>query len=146
MMEEAGPAQIRDKEHVFRDSWSQGDVPDYTGTERLNGGQKGGRLNFWLETKAQASRHCGLRRPKITSMWCYLFYLLSGQAQPAPSSSFYGVSAINIMEFLSTGEKLFSLGPMHVLPQHEKKPTPVPVPLVFQERQNCTWHVCWRPH
>ena len=42
-----------------------------------------------------------------------VFYL--GRAQPPPSSRFYGVSPI--MEFLSTGEKLFSLGPIYLLPQ-----------------------------
>ena len=41
-----------------------------------------------------------------------VFYL--GRAQPPPSSCFYGVSAI--VEFLSTGEKLFSLGPIYLLP------------------------------
>ena len=42
-----------------------------------------------------------------------VFYL--GRAQPPPSSSFYGVSAIE--EFLSTGEKLCSLEPTRLLPQ-----------------------------
>ena len=31
------------------------------------------------------------------------------------------------MEFLSTGDKLFSLGPLYVLPQHDNKTTPIPV-------------------
>ena len=42
------------------------------------------------------------------------FYLLLDRVQPPPSSCFYGVSTI--MEFLSTGEKLFSLGPIYLLP------------------------------
>lgn len=42
-----------------------------------------------------------------------VFYL--GRAQPPPSSSFYGVSAIE--EFWSTGEKLCSLEPTRLLSQ-----------------------------
>ena len=48
-------------------------------------------------------------------MWSFISYL--GRAQPPPSSCFYGVSAI--MEFLSAGEKLFSLGPIYLLPQFQ---------------------------
>ena len=50
---------------------------------------------------------------RIRNMWSFIFYL--GRAQPPPSSCFYGVSAI--MEFLSTREKLFSLGSIYLLPQ-----------------------------
>ena len=54
---------------------------------------------------------CVVRKVSLTSrmrkIWSFISYL--GKAQPPPSSSFYGVSAI--IEFLSTGEKLFSLDP-----------------------------------
>ena len=52
---------------------------------------------------------------RMRHMWSFISYL--GRAQPPASSCFYGVSAI--MEFLSTGEKLFSLGPIYLLPQEE---------------------------
>ena len=39
--EEAGPAQMRDKRPHIPHSGSQGDPPDYTGAEKLLGGQKG---------------------------------------------------------------------------------------------------------
>ena len=44
---------------------------------------------------------------RMRNIWSFISYL--GKAQPPPSSSFYGVSAI--IEFLSTGEKIFSLDP-----------------------------------
>ena len=47
------------------------------------------------------------------NMWSSSSYL--GRAQPSPSSCFYAVSSI--MELLSTGEKLSSLGPIYLLPQ-----------------------------
>ena len=37
-----GPSQIRDKRPHIPHSWSQEDLPDYIGTERLFGGHKGG--------------------------------------------------------------------------------------------------------
>ena len=49
---------------------------------------------------------------RTRNRWPFISYL--DRAQPPPSSCFYGVSTI--MEFLSTGEKLFSLGPIYLLP------------------------------
>ena len=50
-----------------------------------------------------------------------VFYLLSGQGPASSIILHYGVSTI--MEFLSTGEKLFSLGPIYLtLSQHAMQP------------------------
>ena len=44
--EELSPAQIRGKRPHIPQSPSQGDLPDYTGTEKLLGGQKGRECHF----------------------------------------------------------------------------------------------------